>query len=47
MPFGEIILTAIAEAVFGYLIDKHGDRLGDWARDKRGRIPSKRLLKML
>ena len=45
MPFGEIILTAIAEAVFGYLIDKHGDRLGDWARDKRGRDPIKKAFK--
>ncbi len=42
MPFGEIILTAIADAVFGYLIDKHGDKLGDWARDKLGRDPIKK-----
>src|ERR1051326_1525975 len=45
MPLGEIILTAIADGVFGYMIDKHGDKLGDWARDKMRRDPIKKAFK--
>jgi HEAT repeat protein len=45
MPFEEIILGAIADAVFGYLVDKGGDRLGDWAREKLGRDATKKAFK--
>lgn len=45
MPFSEIILTAIADAVFGYLLDKYGETLGNWIRTKRGRDPIQKAFK--
>lgn len=45
MAISEIILTAIADAVFGYLLDKHGDVIGEWIRNKRGRDPVQRAFK--
>jgi HEAT repeat protein len=45
MAISEIILTAIADAVFGYLLDKHGDAIGEWIRNKRGRDPVQRAFK--
>jgi hypothetical protein len=45
MPIGEIMLGAIAEAVFGYLIDRYGDKLGDLVYEKMGRAPTKKAFK--
>jgi len=45
MPIGEILLTAIADAVFGYLLDKHGEKLVDRIRDKTGRDLVKKAFK--
>ncbi len=45
MPLGEIVLTAIADAVFGYLLTKYGDTLGDWARSRAGREPMRKAFK--
>lgn len=45
MPIGEILLTAIADAVFGYLVDKHGDTLEERVRGKAGRDAIKKAFK--
>lgn len=45
MPIGEIMLGAIAEAVFGYVIDRYGDKLGELVYDKLGRVPTKKAFK--
>jgi hypothetical protein len=41
MIFDEMIFSAVADAVFGYLLDKEGTRLSDWVREKLGREPTK------
>jgi hypothetical protein len=45
MPIEEIILGGIADAVFGYIVDRGGDRLGDWGREKLGRDAVKKAFK--
>jgi hypothetical protein len=45
MVIGEILLSAIADAVFGYLTDKEGASLEDWAREKLGSDPTKKAFK--
>lgn len=45
MPLGEIVLAAIADAVFAYLVTKYGDTLGDWVRSRAGREPMRKAFK--
>ena len=42
MPLGEVILTAIVDAVFSNVVDKGADKLGSWALDKRGLTSTKK-----
>ncbi len=42
MVIGEIVLTTIVDAVIGYAFEKGADRLGDRAREKLGRDPTKK-----
>src|SRR5437667_5429349 len=45
MPLEEIILAAIADAVFGCIFDKNADKVGGWARDKLGLDSTKKAFK--
>jgi NACHT domain/HEAT repeats len=45
MLLEEIILAAIANAVFSYVIESNGGKLENWARDKLGRETTKRAFK--
>ncbi len=45
MPVAEILLTAIADAVFGYAFEKSADKLGEWAREKLKLDPTKKAFK--
>jgi hypothetical protein len=45
MLIEEVILAAIADAVFGYAFEKNFDKLGEWARDKLGLNATKKAFK--
>ncbi len=45
MPIGETLLGAIADAVFGYIIDTFGEHLTDIVREKLGHSPTKAAFK--
>ena len=45
MPINEIIVTAIAEAIFGYLVNEYGGTLENWKRTRTGRNPKQKAFK--
>ncbi len=45
MAIAEIMLAAIADAVFSYIVAKGGDELGGWAKNKLGLDPAKKAFK--
>ena len=45
MVIGEVILTAIVDAVIGYTLEKSADTLGERIREKLGQDPTKKALR--